>query len=205
MTEKKQKNRRGIFLMMLGIALMAGAGIVTYIHHAVENKAQIRSAEALAALEARIPNSDGTGRDAVTNMLSTFSLTDDESMMVDGAEYTGILEIPVLGLSLPIQSEWSYPQLNASPCRYTGSVVDRNLIIAGHNYPAHFGYFYRLRGGDGVRFTDVLGNIYTYRVVNIQTLEGTDVAAMRAGNWDLTLFTCTLGGAERLAIRCRLE
>lgn len=205
MTDKKKKSKRGLFLMAAGLLLMAAAGVVTYIHGAVEAKAGLRSAEALAALQVEISDNAGEGRDAVENMLSTFSLTETESAAVGSAEYIGILEVPALGLSLPVQSEWSYPKLNATPCRYTGSAVKDNLVIAGHNYPSHFGYFYRLSGGDSVRFTDVQGNIYDYRVVSIETLEKTQVEEMQAGNWDLTLFTCTSGGAARLAVRCRLQ
>ena len=202
---KKTKNRRGLFLMALGLTLMAAAGAVTYSHHATEEKAAIKSAEAVAVLEDAISETGGDDRDAVENMLSTFSLNATETIVVADEEYIGILEIPTLGMILPIQSDWSYPQLNVSPCRYMGSAVDNDLIIAGHNYPAHFGYFYRLRGGDSVRFTDVLGNVYDYRVVSVETLTKIDVAEMEYGNWDLTLFTCTTGGADRLVIRCRLQ
>ena len=202
---KTKKNKRGLFFMAAGLLLMAAAGVVTYSHNVVEEKAALRSSEALAVLEDVISENAGEGRDAVENMLSTFSLNATESVAVAGEDYIGILEIPTLGLILPVQSDWSYPQLKVSPCCYMGSALDNDLIIAGHNYPAHFGYFYRFRGGDSVRFTDVLGNVYDYQVVGIETLNKTDVAEMEYGNWDLTLFTCTTGGAERLVIRCRRE
>lgn len=38
-----------------------------------------------------------------------------------GKEYLGILSIPSLGLELPVLSDWSYPDLRKTPCRYTGS------------------------------------------------------------------------------------
>ena len=58
---------------------------------------------------------------------------------VDGNAYIGYLEIPSLEISLPVLSDWSYPKLKLAPCRYAGSVYLNNLIIAAHNYPAHFG------------------------------------------------------------------
>lgn len=191
--------------MALGLLLMLAAGAVTYSRHMIEEEAATKSAEALAVLEDEITEAGGADRDAVENMLSTFSLNEIATVAVQDEEYIGVLEIPTLGLILPVQSTWTYPQLNISPCRYMGSAVDNDLIIAGHNYPAHFGYFYRLRGGDNVRFTDVLGNVYDYQVVSIETLTNEEVAEMEYGRWDLTLFTCTTGGADRLTVRCRLQ
>ena len=40
---------------------------------------------------------------------------------IEGNGYIGLLEIPALGLSLPVMSEWSYPNLKLAPCRYSGS------------------------------------------------------------------------------------
>ena len=60
-------------------------------------------------------------------------------LQADGKSYIGVLDIPALGLSLPVMSQWSYPNLKLAPCRYTGSAYSGNLILAGHNYPSHFG------------------------------------------------------------------
>jgi len=57
---------------------------------------------------------------------------------IDGNNYIGVIDIPCLGLSLPIISDWSYPNLKIAPCRYKGSAYQDNLIIAGHNYQSHF-------------------------------------------------------------------
>ena len=54
-------------------------------------------------------------------------------------------------------------------------------------------------------FTDVDGNIFRYTVADLEQLEGTDVKEMEAGDWDLTLFTCTLGGQYRVTVRCVRE
>ncbi len=204
MAEKPKTNKRGLFLMGVGLLLLLGAGITTYVHNVQEKQAGIRSAEALVLLQAKIPGYGQAGNDAVENMLKVFSLDAEESLTIEDAAYIGILEIPSLGLTLPIQSDWSYPNLRLSPCRYRGSAKNSDLIIAGHNYPAHFGYFYRLNIGDKVRFTDVLGNVYDYQVSGLETLESTDVKKMTSGNWDLTLFTCTTGGMTRVTVRCRL-
>ena len=38
-------------------------------------------------------------------------------------------------------------------------------------------------------------------MVERETLNPTDVAGMEAGDWDLTLFTCTVGGQSRVTVR----
>lgn len=121
---------------------------------------------------------------------------------IDGRSYIGVLDIPALELSLPIISEWSYDALQIAPCRYSGSAYLDNLVIAGHNYRSHFASLPQLQPGDSVTFTDMDGNVFSYSVSSLETLSPYAVSDMTSGDWDLTLFTCTVGGQSRLAIRC---
>ena len=121
---------------------------------------------------------------------------------IDGRSYIGVLDIPALGLSFPIISEWSYDALQIAPCRYSGSAYLDNLVIAGHNYRSHFASLPQLQPGDTVTFTDMDGNVFSYAVSSLETLSSYAISDMTSGDWDLTLFTCTVGGQSRLAIRC---
>lgn len=121
---------------------------------------------------------------------------------IDGRSYIGVLDIPALGLSFPIISEWSYDALQIAPCRYSGSAYLDNLVIAGHNYRSHFASLPQLQPGDTVTFTDMDGNVFSYAVSSLETPSPYAVSDMTSGDWDLTLFTCTVGGQSRLAIRC---
>ena len=121
---------------------------------------------------------------------------------IDGRNYIGVLDIPALELSLPIISEWSYDALQTAPCRYSGSAYLDNLVIAGHNYRSHFASLPQLQPGDSVTFTDMDGNVFSYAVSSLETLSSYAISDMTSGDWDLTLFTCTVGGQSRLAIRC---
>lgn len=123
---------------------------------------------------------------------------------VDGQEYIGVLKIPVLSLELPIISEWSYPSLRIAPCRYAGSAYLNNMVIAAHNYYSHFGYLKNLSQGDEITFTDVDGNVFRYEVAALETLSPFAIEEMTSGDWDLTLFTCTVGGQSRVTVRCVL-
>ncbi|MGM9660453.1 MAG: sortase [Faecousia sp.] len=124
---------------------------------------------------------------------------------INGIDYIGILQIPALELELPIISQWSYPYLKTAPCRYSGSAYLNNMIVCGHNYTSHFGNLKHLSEGDIATFTDVDGNVFTYKMVERETLLPTSTEEMESGDWDLTLFTCTVGGKSRVTIRFERE
>lgn len=124
------------------------------------------------------------------------------ALEIDGSLYIGVLEIPSLGVTLPVMKEWSYAGLKQAPCRYQGSAFQEDMIIAGHNYRFHFGGLHNLKAGNEVVFTDVEDNRYEYQVTEVVCLEGSDVEGMEAGEWDLTLFTCTTDGQSRVTVRC---
>jgi sortase A len=121
---------------------------------------------------------------------------------VDGRSFVGTVQIPSLGLLLPIQNEWSNDNAKVSVCRYKGSVYDNDLIICGHNYKEHFGTLGELSMGDEVIVTDMNGRSFYFVVTNMETLGAYDIEEMDAGQWDFTMFTCTIGGANRVTIRC---
>lgn len=124
--------------------------------------------------------------------------------IVDGYEYIGLIEIPTTELKLPVQSDWSDEKLEISPFRFTGSIYTNDLVIAGHNYKAHFSLIKWLEIGDPIQFIDVLGKEYNYEVIEMEIVQPEEVERMITGDWDLTLFTCTTGGQARMAIRCKL-
>ena len=121
---------------------------------------------------------------------------------IDGENYIGILQIPDLSLELPIMGEWSYKKLKMAPCRYSGSAYLDTMVIAAHNYASHFGRLKELSLGAEVFFTDIDGNLFSYEVAEVEILPPYATEEMTSGEWDLTLFTCTVGGQSRVTIRC---
>lgn len=120
---------------------------------------------------------------------------------VDGLSCIGILEVPSLDLRLPILGDWSDELLKKAPCRYSGSAYTNNMVIAGHNSRAQFNKLNKLKEGDLIVFTDVVGNVFEYYVSAIEVLDGDDVDGMLNG-WPLTLFMCTYDNLSRYTIRC---
>lgn len=130
--------------------------------------------------------------------------TSDEmpTVMIDGYDYIGYVEIPKIGIKLPVMADWDYERLKIAPCRNFGSVLSDDLVIAGHNYTAHFGKLDNLIIGDSVIFTDALGGVYSYTVEKLDTVAGDNVDAVQNSGHDLVLYTCTLSGTERTAVYC---
>jgi sortase A len=146
-----------------------------------------------------------TGQELKENEIPDYILNPQMDMPeqeIDGHKYIGSLEVPACSLTLPVISQWSYPELKIAPCRYKGSAYLDNMIIAAHNYPSHFGNLKNLQPMDAIVFTDIDGNSFRYQVVEKEVLKSTAIEEMEAGEWDLTLFTCTIGGADRITIRC---
>ncbi|MDO4732897.1 MAG: sortase [Bacillota bacterium] len=205
------KNKSASFLFVLGLLLIVAA-LFLIMHNCREaRQAELNSQLLLEELQSRstVPGEDADPLAPTDPTPPDYQLNPNMEMPlleIDGAEYIGTLEIPSLGLELPIRSQWSYEALKSSPCRYSGSAYLDDLIIAAHNYGAHFGGLKQLCLGEAVFFTDIDGNRFSYEVSGLEILQAGDVELMESGDWDLSLFTCSLGGSSRVTLRCqRLE
>lgn len=138
----------------------------------------------------------------IGNPEETQPVPEMETIEIDGNWYIGCLSIPSLGLELPVMADWSSDQLKIAPCRYAGSTYSDDLVIMAHNYVHHFGKLVHLSVGERVVFVDAAGQVTEYEVVALDVLKESDVEDMTAGEYDLTLFTCTFSGSSRTTIRC---
>ena len=206
---------KGRFLILTGLLLVAAALFLAAYNLYDEARAKRSATEIMASLEADIPGVLSPEPFEITEETNTAALLEEVEIPdyllnpdmempvenIDGIDYIGVLRIPTLELELPIISEWSYQKLKIAPCRYSGSAYQDDLIIAAHNYNSHFGNLKNLREGDTATFTDMDGNVFTYEMVELQILQPTDIEGMESGEWDLTLFTCTIGGSSRVTAR----
>lgn len=125
-----------------------------------------------------------------------------DTVWVEGQEYIGTLQVPSVGLELPILADWSMDKLKIAPCRYAGTADGTGFVLMGHNYARGFGRLAKIAVGDVVHFRDVNGKITTYEVIGMDVLQPTAVEEMVSEAYDLSLFTCTYGGKARLTVRC---
>ena len=203
----------GTICIILGVAcLLAAVGFVIYNRLEAENAAGI-SQSLLQDLQLVIeenktidpPQSEKGNPDSAENhdlpeVVNT--PTEMATIKVDGDDCIGVLSIPVLELELPVLMDWSYTKLKKAPCHYYGSYYEADFVIAAHNYAAHFGRLSELQAGDIVIFTDVQGVEYYYEVVLLETLLPTATETMITSGFDLSLYTCTPGGGNRVTVRC---
>ena len=123
-------------------------------------------------------------------------------IQLDGISYVGYLSIPALNLELPVISESTEQNLEIAPCRFFGTVYQKDFVIGGHRYRRHFRKLSTLGYGERLSFTDVEGNVYIYEVAECEVLEPNQAEYLCSGDWDLSLFTCTPGGMTRVVLRC---
>lgn len=193
-----------------GLLLIAAALLLTVYNLWDEHRAGTAVTQVMEQLQKQTPDSmlvqtpsspAGPGESEIPDYILNPDM-EMPTMDIDGNRYIGTLDIPALNLSLPVMSEWSYPKLKIAPCRYVGTAYQGNFVIAAHNYRTHFGSLGNLSAGDRVTFTDVDGNIFSYDVVEVQILNPAAIEEMVSDDWNLSLFTCTLGGKTRLTVRC---
>ena len=221
----KHKKRSGILVMLGMVLILAAAGLAGYnlvtAHQAGQN-----ATDALTQLRMVIPKEEqpvtqnpahlqttdtGAEPEGDLEMLIRYPEIPDHVLNpkmempvqeINGTGYIGYMEIPTLELELPIGAEETPANLKKAPCRYRGSAYQNNLIVAGHHYLQHFGNLRHLSYGDVVRVVDMDGNVFVYEVADMEIIPGNGVEDMLSGDWDLTLFTCTADGSDRLTIRC---
>lgn len=191
----RKRKKSGGALIFFGLLLLAGAvGLLLYNLNR-ELEAGQESDEAVLEFAEHLSDQDANSRAPDEN--PTLG-----AVTIDGQDYIGVLSIPVLNLQLPVQMEWSYPNLRISPCRMTGAPWTDDLVILAHNYRTHFGRLNELESGAEVTLTLSDGSSYAYRVVKWETVIPTDVEQVTASDYPLTLFTCTLGGRTRVVVYC---
>ena len=183
---------KGRIMILLGILCFGIAANIVVHNQSEDLEAGVSAAGLLEEVEAQVTNApiEKNPRGAM------------KSVDVNGQSFVGIIEIPAIDIRLPIQTVWSSQNAKTAPCRYKGSVYENNLIVAGHNYQRHFGNLKNLLVGDEIIVTDVDGRQYHYEVTYIEDIGTYEVDKMDEGTWDFTVFTCTIGGASRVTVRC---
>ena len=195
-----------IWLISGAMLLIAALLLIFYNLHEDRQGAE-HSEQIVQQLKKTLPEQESTDFPEFPteeDLFSRYETPTEALFRTEDGEFVAIIAIPDLGIELPVQSEWSYPALKYSPCRYKGSYLKGDLILAAHNYQSHFGRIRELNTGAEILLTDGTGKIHHYEVVQTEIIPGQDVEAMEFGsaeNWDLTLFTCTLSGQSRVTVR----
>ena len=189
------KAKIGTLLMAIGY-LMVAAAVVLFVLNNIEQQNAAKSTDEL------MPKLIKEINDGQKNIVNPAEKSEMTVKKIDGFEYIGFVGIPKLGLELPVMADWSEYRLKIAPCRYSGDLYDDDLVIMAHNYKVHFKNLDRLQAGDTVTFTDMDAVTTEYQVAALDMLHETDIEQMTAGEYDLTLFTCSYSGSSRVTVRC---
>ena len=198
----------GICCIVLGVCcLISSLGLIAY-NRWEEEKAQDASKNILQDVQENIlddTRQESTSEESKQDESEEISVDIPKEMLatqVDGYDCIGVLSIPVMELELPVLTDWSYAKLKIAPCHYFGSYYEKDFVIAAHNYQSHFGRLSELQPKDLILFTDISGTVYCYEVVLLETLPANATEEMITSGFDLSLYTCTPGGASRVTVRC---
>ena len=195
----------GIGCIVLGlVCLMISVGFIVYNRYEAD-RGEKASQELLQDMQTSMleVQNKSVSRETEPQTLEEPVTPEMQTVPVGSYHSIGILSIPVLELELPVLTNWTYDKLRHAPCHYFGSCYETDFVIAAHNFPAHFGRLSQLQPKDLVVFTDVTGITHCYEVVLLETLAPTATEEMITSGFDLSLYTCTPGGNNRVTVRCR--
>lgn len=216
MQKMQNRKKKRLLFIVAGMLLVAAALLLTCYNVWDGKRAQKASEHILVELKERIvqeskrqkiekeeehPEGQTDEKDAVQEFGDNREMA---VVVIEGNEYIGVLDIPHLGLSLPVMNDWSYGKLKISPCVFMGSYYTEDLVIAGHNYPKHFSPLKWIKPEMDVYLTTADCQEYHYSVIEVETLMPNEIEKLDTSEaWDLTLFTCYTGGGSRCTVRCR--
>lgn len=184
-------NKKGIILVIIGCLFIILSGLmVTYNDY--ENK---RAGTESKKIYEQLKNKD------TNDEITTLENKNEKVVNIDGNDYIGTINIPILNLELPIMSDWDYNKMKISPCRYYGSIITNDLVICAHSYDNLFGRIKDLNIGDLLILTDNNNEEYIYKVEVIEILSPNEVKEMIESDFDLTLYTCTMDALNRVTVR----
>ena len=176
----------GVFLLLIAAGLMLG--------HQWRIAASQRKAEAYVRnLRTLIPTPIGAAPEAkMDNSMPVLS--------VEGTNFSGILEMPAYGLSLPVCAEWG--DITKYPCCFNGSVYDRTIQIGATSQKGQLDFYREISVGDAVYFTDMEGKRFSYQVTDIQYEKHADQVSLGQKSAALTLFIKNVYAFEYIVIFC---
>lgn len=205
----------GSICIIAGVIILLISAILIYKNFVEEETAIRASADVLQLFEIEMDSIQATEHQTDNHETShgielmpkykLYPKIEMPTVSIEGHDFIGIIAIPKLEIRLPIMSKWSYENLKIAPCRFSGSAYLDNLIICAHNYKGHFREIGSLDAGDKVILIDAVKNLFAYTVVDKEVLRPNELDSLKTGEWDLTLFTCTLGGTTRIVIRCNID
>ena len=124
------------------------------------------------------------------------------ALELEGRDFVALLEIPMMGVKLPVAAQWDGIRLAYSPARYFGGPGGDDLVIGGTDYPGQFAFCDKIENGTAVVITDMTGTQYRYSVIRVDRSDRAPAQWLISDEYGLTLFCRDLYTMEYIAVRC---
>lgn len=142
--------------------------------------------------------------DRAAGVLEMYPDADMPVLEINGIDYVALIEIPSIGIALPVADKWDSTKLSKSPARFFGSIYDKSLIVGGADYPQQFGFCDDIEHGAVITVTDMTGAQFSYSVIRIDRAKHAETQWLQNEKYDLTLFCRNTYSLEYIAVRCIL-
>ena len=183
--------------VILGIALLVGGVLLWVTAGPSAGHGQIDTLQILEKAQALMPQAaDRVPEERGNNTMA--------AMQIDGVNVVGVLEFPQYGRTLPVASQWDTALVSSMPCRFTGSIYDRTIILGAVDGSMQLPFAAQMEVGDRVLLTDMEGGRYTYRVAAIHHAKHATLEKLQSGDYPMTIFVRVSKTSEYLLIRCQI-
>ncbi len=187
--------RGGRFLFVLGCLLVMGSLGILLTNHLLAQQAQKANAEVVQIMEEILPEKWEGSMESRLDMAMPV-------LEIGRKDYAALVDIPALGLTLPVKDRWEGERAFACPRRFCGTVYDGSLVIGGADQPGQFGGLANLPLGTVVTITDMSGAVFSYAVDRIERTSSASAEILTDPDADLTLFGRNTYGLEYILLRC---
>ncbi|MBQ3081387.1 MAG: hypothetical protein IJC49_02940 [Clostridia bacterium] len=181
MSFKNKKVSISVICLMVGVFLLALSAVYGVFRLVSVNSANSDNKKIVALAEDLLPPiKDSFPEERGNGVMPSTELF--------GVNVLGIIEMPHHKAKLPVTTLWSDRASQSIPCRYDGNVYAKNLIIGGSDAKGQFDFVSKISVENVLRFTDMEGNRYTYKVISIKHSSEFNAKKWQENESDLTLF-----------------
>lgn len=187
-----------LILTVAGILLIIIATIMVFFTQYSQNTAVKENERLVSVLYSLMPEVTDSATDDRVNK-------DMPLLEVEGMDFAGIIEIPMYKRTLPVYASWDKSKVSGLPCRYSGSIYDKNLIIGGSDGVGQFDFMKQITVGDDVHITDVTGARFTYTVSDIELTRDVSSKNLAKRDADLIFFARNTYSLDYTVVSCCLK
>lgn len=192
------QKKRASFLGILGIGLILCSAAMLLFQHFRAHTAAVSAKAVVSQMEAMLP-------ERTAGIPGIYADPAMPVLELEGEDYSGLLDVPAFGVTLPVGSSWDPGKLSRYPCRFWGSVNDNSLVIGGTDQQGQFDFCDKIDLGAIITVTDMTGAKFTYSVTQVDRARHADADWLCSEAYDLTLFARANFSLEYIAVRCSLS